>query len=346
MSYEVVPQGRKYVLIWLNLIAFLVLSMIILGGLTRLTGSGLSMVDWRPIMGAVPPIGEEAWMETFNQYKQFPEYQKVNKGMSLSEFKFIFAMEYSHRLLGRAVGLVFFFPFVFFLWKRWMNPGMIKRGVFLFVLGGLQGLMGWYMVKSGLVDEPRVSQYRLVAHFSLAMLVFTLCLWYSFTLARGQYHGKYAQFTRYKVMAIVSLTLVGMQMISGGFVAGLDAGLAFNTWPTMNGQWVPAGLWSHSPIYANLFDNMVMVQFFHRTSAYVVTAVVLVFFFRARKELAQGPGGFMIYLLPIILAIQVILGITTLLMRVPVSLGSLHQMGAVALWSVALFLCHRCVRAG
>ena len=346
MSYEVVPQGRKYVLTWLYAIAFLVLAMIILGGLTRLTGSGLSMVDWRPIMGAIPPIGEAAWLETFAKYKQFPEYQKVNAGMALSEFKFIFAMEYSHRLLGRAVGLVFFFPFIFFLYKRWMNGAMIKRGVFLFVLGGLQGLMGWYMVKSGLVDEPRVSQYRLVAHFSLAMLVFTLCLWYAFGLSRREYKGSRPELAQFKTFSLVSLALVGFQMISGGFVAGLDAGLAFNTWPDMNGQWIPAGLWSHTPWFSNFFDNMVMVQFFHRTSAYVVTAAVLIFFFRTRAELSRGSGGIAVFLLPLMLAIQVILGIATLLMRVPVSLGSLHQLGAVALWSVMLFLCHRCVRAG
>ena len=340
MDYGVAPAGRKAVALWLYVIAAMVLSMVILGGLTRLTGSGLSMTDWKPILGAVPPLGEGDWLARFEQYKQFPEYKLLNHQMTLPEFKFIFAMEFSHRLLGRAVGVVFFFPFVYFLIRKWLGKPMILRGVLLFTLGGMQGFMGWYMVASGLVDEPRVSQYRLTAHLSLALLIYCLAFWFA---TRLRYADKPAQMgARPRLGQLVMiLVLVVVQITSGGFVAGLDAGLAFNTFPTMNGQWVPAGLWSMEPLWRNVFDNPVTVQFLHRCSAYVVSLAVLWVFFSNRVRVAGTALQTPLLLLPILLAVQVGLGIATLLMRVPVALGSLHQLGAVALLTLILFLLQR-----
>ncbi len=339
MRNNVAPQGRKYVAIWLYVIAALVLGMVLLGGVTRLTGSGLSMVDWRPIMGSIPPIGHDAWTEVFEKYKQFPQYKKVNSGMSMSEFKFIFSMEYGHRLLGRLVGLVFAFPFIFFLWKRWLKGPMIRRGALLFFLGGLQGLIGWYMVKSGLVDKPQVSQYRLTLHLSLATFVYALSLWFAFSLHFANETHQQLKQIRWKTIGL--LCLVSLQIISGGFVAGLHAGHAFNTFPTMNGRWIPEGMTAITPVVLNLFDNPVTVQFFHRCMAYVVTTVVLIYYFRKRAIWRESNMPKAIHFLPALLLLQVGLGITTLLMRVPVALGSLHQIGAVMLLTIVLFLSHR-----
>jgi len=339
MGYGVAESGRKFVAIWLYLIAALVLSMVLLGGVTRLTGSGLSMVDWRPIMGSIPPLNEQAWMETFEKYKQYPQYQEVNKGMSLSDFKFIFGMEFAHRLLGRLLGLAFALPFLFFLFKKWLGPPMIRRGTLLFFLGGMQGVIGWYMVKSGLVDKPLVSQYRLTLHLSLATLVYALSLWYAFSLTLV--NEKKGTISKLRIQTLVLLLLVCIQVMSGGFVAGLHAGFAFNTFPTMNGQWIPEGMLAISPVIFNLFDNPVTVQFFHRCMAYLITVVVLVYYFRNRKTWATSTVPMAIHLLPLFLAVQVGLGITTLLMRVPVVLGSLHQIGAIVLLTVVLFLTHR-----
>ena len=340
VDYGVKPEARKQVAVWLLVVALMVLGMVIVGGLTRLTNSGLSMVDWKPIMGAVPPLNEADWQARFDQYKAFPEYQKINKGMSLAEFKFIFGMEYGHRLLGRFVGLVFFLPFLWFLIRKKLGKPMIWRGWMLFILGGAQGVMGWYMVASGLVDEPRVSQYRLTAHLFLAILVFTLCVWYALSLLTRETPERSVLHSLGR-WPLILLGMIGLQIASGGFVAGLDAGYAFNTWPTMNGQWVPQGLFSFSPWISNFFDNPVMVQFFHRCWAYVVTLAIIVFWARFATPLKGSRSGMVTHLLMILLMVQVGLGIATLLMRVPPALGSMHQVCALALWTCALFLTHR-----
>ncbi len=261
--------------------------------------------------------------------------------MTIREFKFIYWMEFSHRLLGRFIGLVFLIPFLIFLAMKWLGPPMIRRAVLLFFLGLLQGFMGWYMVKSGLVDIPRVSPYRLTIHLSLATLVYSLCLWFAFSLTLGEPKESRDALDRARPMAFWVLVLIGLQICSGGFVAGLNAGLSFNTFPTMNGAWIPGGLWSHTPWFANFFDNPVMVQFIHRGSAYLVTAVTLLFYFRHIRLFAGAPLSRAFHILLVLLIVQLVLGITTLLGRVPVSFASLHQICALAFWSSALFLYHR-----
>ena len=232
-------QQQRYdrqVASWLLLCAAVIFGMIVLGGVTRLTGSGLSMVEWRPLMGVIPPLSEEAWLETFEKYKQYPEYQKVNLGMDLSGFKSIFMYEYLHRVLGRLIGVLFFIPLVLFAWKGRVRPGMMPKLWALFLLGGLQGLLGWYMVKSGLVDNPRVSQYRLTAHLGLAVMIYAYMLWVALDLLypRGEGH-------RRARLSLVMVALVYLMILSGGLVAGTRAGFAYSTWPLMGTSFISPG---------------------------------------------------------------------------------------------------------
>ncbi|CAM2065967.1 COX15/CtaA family protein [Sulfidibacter corallicola] len=338
----VVEAGRKPVIIWLYTICGMIFCMIALGGLTRLTDSGLSMVQWKVIMGAIPPLSHDDWIQVFDQYKQYPQYLKQNQGMSLDEFKFIFYMEYFHRLLGRLIGVAFFFPVVYFQVKGWLRPKMLAHCCAVFALGGLQGLVGWFMVRSGLVDLPRVSHYRLVLHLSLAMLVFTYALYLAFTLRiirRPKLDDGVFEALKWPGMA--ALALVACQIASGGFVAGLRAGHAYNTFPTMNGQWFPAALWSFDPWISNFFENPVMVQFVHRYLALAVTVVIIALYFRFANKFSMSYMRIAFNLLLACLVLQVTLGISTLLLRVPVSLGSLHQIGAVCLWAVLVFICQQ-----
>jgi len=320
---------------WLLFCALVVYIMIVVGGITRLTQSGLSMVEWDPIMGIVPPIGDAAWLEVFSKYKQSPEYIKINAGMSLDAFKRIFYWEYGHRVLGRVIGMIYFLPLVFFLVKRMVPKQWYGRLLGLFVLGGLQGLMGWYMVKSGLVDVPHVSQYRLTAHLGLAIVIFSAMFWFALDFLRGEVRADHASKAYLSSTAAVVL-IVFLMMLSGGFVAGTKAGFIINTFPTMNGQWLPSGWLSIDPAWRNLFENPVMIQFIHRGSAVVVVAIVLANFAIAVKQ------GFKTYkeAVLLIMVLQVVLGISALLLKVPVTLGAAHQAGAVALLSAALFCAH------
>lgn len=340
MNY-VVERAKRPVSLWLLILAGFILAMILLGGLTRLTNSGLSMVEWKVIVGTVPPMNETDWNEAFEKYKQFPEYRKLNQDMALDAFKFIFLMEYAHRLLGRLIGLVFLFPFAFFWLKGWLLPPMKRRGLILLLLGGLQGLIGWYMVKSGLVNMPRVSQYRLVLHLVTALLVYSLSLWYACQIRLRPLSHELRPLASMRGMILGLLVLIGLQITSGGFVAGLKAGFAFNTFPKMNGEWLPRALGSLSPWYVNLLENPVTVQFTHRCLALLVFLAVCFFFFSYIRELREPRLRKAFYALLACMILQVALGIATLLLLVPVSLASLHQAGAIALWSVALFLCHQ-----
>ena len=320
---------------WLLGCAAVVYLMIVVGGVTRLTQSGLSMVEWAPIMGVLPPIGEIAWMDVFNKYKAYPEYQEVNLGMSLSEFKRIFWWEYGHRVLGRVIGLIYLIPLLFFLAKGMVPKGWNFKLFFLFLLGGLQGLMGWYMVKSGLVDQPHVSQYRLTAHLSLAIIIFACMLWFSMDFLRGRVlHNKatrsYLSFTTF------SCVIVFVMMVSGGFVAGTKAGFIINTFPTMNGQWIPEGLLAINPVWRNFFENPVSVQFVHRLIAIVVLAAIVLTFLHSRKQTFSTSAIFQL----LIMVMQVCLGISALVLVVPVMIGAAHQAGAVALLGISLYVAH------
>ena len=320
---------------WLLFCAAVVYIMVVVGGITRLTQSGLSMVEWDPIMGIIPPIGEAEWLAVFEKYKQSPEYIKVNAGMSLAGFKSIFYWEYGHRVLGRVIGMIYLFPLLYFMLRGMVPKQWYARLSALFVLGGLQGLMGWYMVKSGLVDVPHVSQYRLTAHLGLALIIFGFMFWYALDFLRGEQRRNQAS-NNYLSSTAVVVAVVFIMMLSGGFVAGTKAGFIINTFPTMNGQWLPDGLWTMNPGWKNLFENPVTIQFVHRSLALLVTGVVLYSFWRARQQAFNTWS----WLVIVALVLQVGLGISALLMRVPVALGAAHQAGAVSLFAAALFAAH------
>lgn len=329
----------KQVATWLLFCAAVVFGMILLGGVTRLTHSGLSMVEWKPLMGVIPPLTEQDWQATFDKYKQFPEYQKVNKGMSLDGFKQIFMYEYLHRVLGRLIGVIFAVPLVYFAMRRRLRPAHTTHFVALFCLGGLQGLLGWYMVKSGLVDNPRVSQYRLAAHLGVAVAIYAYMLWLAFDLlfARRKGAGHERPLGGW---SLVMVALVYLMILSGALVAGTRAGLAYPTWPLMGDSFVPPGLYSTSPAWLAIFEDVVTIQFNHRMFAYLLVVVLTLFAFRVYRSASEGPGRLAPLLLVAALAVQVVLGISTLLLHVPVWLATAHQGGAVVLLTAALYLSH------
>jgi len=320
---------------WLLFCAAVVYLMIVVGGITRLTQSGLSMVEWDPIMGIVPPIGEAQWMAVFDKYKQSPEYLKINAGMTLAGFKSIFYWEYGHRVLGRIIGVIYFVPLVYFMLRGMVPRQWYARLFGLFLLGGLQGLMGWYMVKSGLVDVPRVSQYRLTAHLGLAIVIFACMLWFAMDFLRGDSKAWHASKSYLRATALV-VVVVFLMMLSGGFVAGTKAGFIINTFPTMNGHWIPQGWLLLQPEWRNLFENPVMVQFIHRGFAVLVVLAVLSSFWVATNQRFRTMNALVV----LVMIVQVCLGISALVMRVPVSLGAAHQAGAVALLAAALLVAH------
>jgi cytochrome c oxidase assembly protein subunit 15 len=341
MVFEAQQRNNKQIAFWLLVCCLLVFSMVVLGGVTRLTRSGLSMVEWDPIMGIVPPMNEAEWQTAFDKYKQFPEYQKINAHMDLAGFKSIFLVEYAHRVLGRTIGLAFLLPFLFFWVTRKISRELVPKLVLMFVLGGLQGLLGWYMVKSGLVDRPHVSQYRLTAHLLAAFAIYGYMLWVALALLRPRAANA-------GVDNIISLRRMGwlvtafllLVITSGGFVAGTKAGFAFNSFPLMNGQWLPPGYWALQPGWLNLFDNIATVQFNHRWLAITLAVVVCGYWWKSRRYPLDhsARGAFMLLLL--VLGAQIALGISTLLMVVPVKLGAAHQGGALLLFSAALYVNH------
>ena len=325
---------------WLFVCCFMVYAMVILGGVTRLTGSGLSMVEWDPIFGILPPLDQTSWDETFKLYQQSPEYQKINIGMDLAGFKQIYWFEYSHRVLGRTIGTVFLLPFLFFLVKGWIRRPLIPKLLTMFVLGGLQGLLGWYMVKSGLVDNPHVSQYRLTAHLGLAILIYA----YMFHVALDLWLGdrRSAQVPGGLRHATTLLTgLVFITILSGGFVAGLKAGFAYNTFPLMDGHWIPEVIFMQTPLWRNFFENIATVQFNHRLLATLVFIGVITLWVTARRYSLPAAVRTGLQLMLAAVVLQVGLGISTLLLHVPVSLAATHQAGALLLLTIALYTHHR-----
>lgn len=321
-------KALPYVRAWLIFTAFLIFCMVIVGGATRLTDSGLSITEWKPIMGAIPPLTEADWQDVFEKYKLIPEYQTVNAGMTLDEFKFIFWWEWGHRFLGRIIGFVFFLPFAFFAATGRLSRRALWQCLGLFVLGGLQGALGWYMVASGLVERVDVSQYRLSAHLTLATVIYAAMLWVAFGLDRE--HRSVA--TGRDWTALLIPALIVLQIAAGGFVAGLDAGMGYNTWPLMDGALVPKGLFVMSPAWANLFENAMTVQFNHRVLAYVIAVIAAIYAYAAPTKTAA--------LVLAAVLLQIALGIWTLLAQVPLSLGLLHQGGALIVLAAALWNLH------
>ena len=333
-----VNPDHKAIAIWLLTCCAVIFGMIILGGVTRLTGSGLSMVEWAPIMGILPPLNQAEWQETFLLYQQFPEYQLKNFNMSLGDFKSIFWFEYGHRLLGRSIGMIFLLPFLFFLFRGKIEKALTPKLIFMFVLGGLQGLMGWYMVKSGLVNDPHVSQYRLTAHLGLAVVIYTYMFWIALDLLYPKIND-IADSSDNAIGRLSSIitTVIIITILSGGFVAGTRAGYAFNTFPLMDGRLIPAGLFEMSPVWRNFFENIVTVQFDHRVLATLLFIIIPVFWFKAGKADIQPLAKTASHLLLAALALQITLGISTLLLVVPVALAAAHQAGAIILLTAALF---------
>jgi cytochrome c oxidase assembly protein subunit 15 len=322
--------------IWLFIVIAMVFAMVVLGGVTRLTHSGLSMVEWRPVTGWLPPMGEAEWMAVFDKYKLSPEFLKVNKHMDLAGFKAIFWFEFLHRLWGRLIGVVFFIPFMFFLVRGWLNGELIWKMLLMFVLGGLQGVMGWYMVKSGLVDRPDVSQYRLTAHLSLALIIIGVIQWVALGLL---FPGRTQAGTRppLKTFSMVVFLWAFLTAMSGGFVAGLDAGFTYNTFPLMEGALFPADLFQLSPVYLNLFEDITTVQFNHRILAEALFVLVAVLWVRARRADLTPRGRLAVNCLAAVVLVQVGLGITTLLLVIPIALAAAHQAGAVVVFITALW---------
>jgi len=331
-------KNRRQLGLWLAICSVLIFAMVILGGVTRLTGSGLSMVDWRPIMGVLPPMSDSEWQSTFEMYQKSPEYLKKNMHFDLPEFRSIFWFEYGHRLLGRTIGIVFLLPFVFFLIRRQISRELIPRFVLMFVLGGLQGVLGWYMVKSGLVNDPHVSQYRLTAHLAAALLIYTYILWHTFALLFPPPHESNARSPGLFNRGLAVLALVIITILSGGFVAGLKAGFAYNTFPLMDGHLVPQAYLMLQPAWLNIFENIAAVQFNHRVLALSTLAIVLLYWLWIRKAQLPSRTRLLANLLPVFVLAQVALGISTLLLHVPVALASMHQAGALIVLTVLVFL--------
>ena len=329
--------------IWLFAVAALVFLMVAVGGATRLTGSGLSITEWQPILGAIPPLTDADWWEAFDSYQQIPEYRLVNKGMSLAEFKAIFWWEWAHRFLGRLIGLAFALPLAWF-WVRGELPrslGMPLLG--LLALGALQGFVGWYMVQSGLVDRVDVSQYRLALHLSLAVLIFGLLLWIGLGLDPRRANASPRVPSGQQSFGIALLGLVFLQIVLGAFVAGLKAGLTYNTWPLMDGGLIPSGLLALAPWYLNLFENVATVQFNHRMLAYVVTIAALWHAITLTRAGADRHVLASAWLLLAAIVAQAALGVWTLLSVVALPLGIAHQAGAVAVFGVAVWHTHRLI---
>jgi cytochrome c oxidase assembly protein subunit 15 len=334
---------QKSIAVWLLACCALVFAMVVVGGVTRLTHSGLSIVEWQPIIGTIPPLSQSDWEVLFEKYHQTPQYKKVNLGMSLEEFKGIFWWEYFHRLLGRVIGLAFFIPFLYFLARKAIDRPLGLKLAGIFLLGGLQGAMGWYMVKSGLVDNPHVSQYRLTAHLGLAFIIYAAMLRVALGLlspAGTSYYGN-GRLRSLRSFSIGITTLIFVMILSGGFVAGIRAGLAYNTFPLMNGHLIPPELFMLEPWYRNFFDNMATVQFNHRMIAWTLAILIPVFWFKSRNLPLPGSTRLACSLLLLMLAVQISLGIATLLLVVPLPLAAAHQAGAMLLFTAALWVNHQ-----
>jgi len=330
----------KPVAAWLLVCCMLVFAMVVVGGITRLTHSGLSIVEWQPLVGTVPPLSDAQFQEVFHKYQQTPEYQKVNRGMSLEEFKDIFWWEYFHRLLGRVVGMVFLLPLLYYMLRGRIDRRLGAGLLGIFLLGALQGAVGWYMVKSGLIDDPRVSQYRLTAHLGLAFLIFAAMLWTALGVLTPRTPRHDPARRRLRRFAIGLSALIFLMVLSGGFVAGTHAGLAYNTFPLMNGYVVPPEYLALEPWYRNLFNNVAAVQFNHRLIAWLIAILVPVFWFMSRGVALAPRTRLACNALLLALALQITLGISTLLLVVPVALAAGHQAGALILFATSVWLIH------
>ena len=326
--------AAKPVAVWLFVCAGMVVAMMIIGAITRLTDSGLSMVEWRPLIGAWPPTAAAEWQRLLDLYRQTSEYKLANAGMSLEEFKTIFWWEFIHRLWGRLIGIVFALPFVFFLLTKRIPSGFTPHLVALFLLGGLQGVIGWWMVKSGFVDRTDVSQYRLTAHLGMAFGILGYLLWLALLLIAPRLPIPNAP----RRLAWGTLAAVSITILAGGLVAGLKAGLTYNSWPLMDGEFFPTGALELSPWWLNGFENLATVQLDHRLLAYASVFMVGWLWLAMRRSAVTLRAQLAANAMAMLVIVQVTLGIATLLLVVPVSLAVMHQAGAAVLFSLTLWV--------
>ena len=336
MQFSALNQNYKNsIMFWLITLTIMVFLIIIIGGLTRLTDSGLSMVDWQPILGTIPPLNNNQWMDVFNDYKLTPEFLYVNKNMTLDEFKYIFWWEWFHRFFARLIGLVFIIPFIYFLIKKNLNSFFYKRFSIIFSLGLFQAVVGWWMVKSGLSDDPFVSPYRLTFHLTNAVIIYALLLWTSVEY----YHLKSANFISIRsknILILISIILVFVTILSGGFMAGSHAGQSFNTYPLMNGKIIPDDIYLKDLGFLNIFENTVTINFNHRWIATITFIYTFSFFsYLIYKKIINLSNQIIISVL-LILTLQFLLGIMALLSNVSIYYGSLHQTNSIALLSILL----------
>ncbi|GGD11136.1 COX15/CtaA family protein [Hyunsoonleella pacifica] len=333
-------KDNKRVIYWLLTGCFLIFIMVIVGGITRLTHSGLSISNYKLISGTIPPMNDIEWQEAFNLYKQYPEYQKLNYNFTLEDFKDIYFWEWLHRVLGRLIGIVFIIPFLYFLVTKQLTKSTIKKSIILLFMGGFQGFLGWYMVKSGLVDRPDVSHYRLAAHLTTAFLTFAYTFWVALDLI---FPNKKEIDIKFRNLVRFGLFILIVQIIYGAFVAGLDAGWIHNHWPMMS-----EGKFMHetvhiekNPLYKNFIEGKSGVQFVHRILAYIVVLVVIIIWRKSKQLILSKYQVIGILALLIMVGMQFLLGILTILLQVPVWLGIAHQIGAFFLLSAMVFSLHR-----
>ncbi|GHA43856.1 heme A synthase [Salinimicrobium marinum] len=333
-------KDNKKVVYWLFTGCFLIFVMVIVGGITRLTHSGLSISDYKLISGTIPPLNEEEWIAEFEHYKQFPEYQKLHFHFDLEDFKDIYFWEWLHRFIGRFIGIVFIIPFLYFLVTKQLSRSTIKKSLVLLFLGGFQGFLGWYMVKSGLVDMPAVSHYRLAMHLTTAFLTFAYAFWVAMDLI---YPRRKEINKKFRNIIGVGLVILIIQIVWGAFVAGLDAGWIHNTWPTMNEEkWIHETVYiEQNPVWKNFVEGKSGVQFVHRYMAYIVVGFIFYIWYKSRSMALRLPQQKGINALLILVFVQFILGVLTLIYAVPVWLGVAHQVGAFFLLTAMTYTLHR-----
>lgn len=342
MGYYFVQPNHRPVVAWLLIGCFLIYAMVLVGGITRLTGSGLSITEWKVVTGTLPPLSEEAWQKEFDAYKQIPQYKLINSSFTLQNFKGIYWWEYIHRLLGRVIGVVFLVPFVWFWLRKKFPPGFIKKMLVLFALGGLQGFLGWFMVSSGLSENVYVSHYRLAVHLISAFAVFGFTLWYALDLSPAPtLPGKGEKRAGVKRLAIIFFSVVILQIIYGAFVAGLKAGYGYPTWPKMGGAWFPDEAVALEPVWKNFLEGHAGVQLVHRYLAYAVALLAGVLCYRTLKTDAPLAVKKIAGVILLTVLVQFVLGVLTLVQGVPIVLAILHQTGAFLLFGMILLLLHR-----
>jgi len=333
-------ENRKPIIIWLLVIVLMIFGTIMIGGITRLTDSGLSMVDWRPLMGIIPPNNNDDWNKVFEMYKQYPEYQKLNYNITLSEFKSIFFWEYAHRMSGRMIGLLMLLPWLYFSIRKRLSSSFNLKMLALFILLVAQGVLGWYMVQSGLIDKPQVSHYRLAAHLLLALALLGATLWQALNLIRVESAVTGLSQPRLRQIALGFTLLISLQIFYGAIVAGLNAGLGYNTFPLMAGHLVPSRMFMLEPFWLNLLDNRITVQFLHRSFGWLILFSAVGIFLYARKLPLSSKQLHAVKVIAGLVAVQFVLGVLTLIYVMPLGLAIAHQAVAAILFASAINLNH------